>query len=201
VIVPIAIVAGVLLMASSKKKTTPNTSTSTSTPAKPAASSAKRAQVEQIIRAAAALHKVPAQVALAFAQVESALNPKAEGDLKWHEFDNGARYRALVLNNAKFATNPHRLTPQLWHSYGLFQLLAPYHCGPNEDPRVLLDPTVNADRGCKTIARLLKQTNGDIAAARLLYTGASRAADAKKAQIVASISRALDNEIGKTGIA
>jgi soluble lytic murein transglycosylase-like protein len=190
VIIPIAIALGVLLMSSAKKPGPVVTIKS---------KSAQRLAMEAVISAAADKHKIPRAVALAFAQVESAFNPNAEGDLHWHEIDNGSRYRALVLQNAKLAHNPARLEPQAWHSYGLFQLLAPYHVLPTEHPRALLDPLVNADRGCAVIARYLKQTGGDIAAARLLFTGASKASAEKKAQIVASIDRALESQTNNDG--
>lgn len=130
------------------------------------------AAVADTIRLAADRHRVPRAVALAFSWAESRHQPTLEGDLGWHELDGGARYRRLVLDAPKFATNPARLTPELWHSYGLFQLLAPYHAEPAEDPRVLLDAAINADRGCRTIARQLARAGGDVDRARLAYVGA-----------------------------
>jgi hypothetical protein len=124
-----------------------------------------------IIKAAAARHGVPRQYALAFAWIESKLNPAAEGDLKWHEKQGGQLYRRHVLENSRYSLNPARNTPQLWHSYGLYQLLACFFVGDNEHPRRLLNPIINADRGCKYIARLLKKTNDDVRAARLAYVG------------------------------
>ena len=127
--------------------------------------------IVRTIRAAADRHKVPRQVALAFAYCESRLNPAAEGDLEWHLKRGGSMYLSLVRDSPKFASNPARDVPEAWHSYGLFQLLAPYHAKPMEHPRVLLNPAVNADRGCAFIRQLLTKARGDVFRARLAYVG------------------------------
>lgn len=121
-------------------------------------------QIEAAIRRAAATYGVPEPVALATAWVESRMDPNAEGDLQWHA--NDKRFDAVVPRD-----NPHRWQRALWHSYGLFQLLAPYHVRGNESPLVLLDPLVNIDRGVKHLARLMKRHAGDLDAVRLAYTG------------------------------
>jgi len=135
------------------------------------ASSTPDPKVLQTVREAADRHNVPRQVALAFAFCESRLNPNAEGDLEWHEKRGGSLYTSLVRDAVKFEHNPARLVPAAWHSYGLFQLLAPYHVKPMEHPRVLLNPAVNADRGCAEIRRLLTRAKGDVRSARLAYVG------------------------------
>jgi len=114
---------------------------------------------------------VPPHVALAFARVESNFNPRAEGDLDWGRRKGGELYRRLVLSRPEFSGNPARLDPDAWHSYGLFQLLAPYHVRPLEHPAELLRPELNAIRGVELIKRLLARTGGDPVAARLAYVG------------------------------
>lgn len=125
----------------------------------------------KVITAAADRHRIPRRVALAFAWVESRLNPRAAGDLRWSEFEGGKRYERLVKNADHLRTNPARSDPKCWHSYGLFQLLACYHVRPAEHPEALYDAITNADRGCAFIARLLRQTAGDVGAARIRYVG------------------------------
>lgn len=124
-----------------------------------------------IIRAAASKHGVRAQVALAFAWLESLLDPSKEGDFDWSDRKPDL-YRRLVRESPLYRHNPARDDPKAWHSYGLFQLLACYHCPPREHPRVLLDPVRNADLGCKTIARLLVKAQGNVLSARYAYVGA-----------------------------
>lgn len=137
----------------------------------PLSPDSERARIADLLREAADRHGVERRVVLAFAWIESRWNPSAEGDLIWHERSGGALYRRHVLNNARLARNPARLEPDVWHSYGLLQLLAPYYVEPTEHPRVLLDPVINADRGAGAIARLLARAHGDVLAARYLYVG------------------------------
>ena len=127
--------------------------------------------VQTLIRSEAARHSVPVALALAVAELESRFNPSAEGDKLWHTKQGGALYRKLVHDEPRFAANPARLEPEAWHSYGVFQLLAPYHVQPHEHPRVLLDPKVNISRGVRFLASLLKRAEGDPYAARLAYVG------------------------------
>lgn len=129
-----------------------------------------KADAQRVVRAVAERLGVEPAIALAFAELESGFNAHAAGDLDWAT-RRAAKYRELVLDAPKFARNPKRTDPSVWHSYGLFGLLAPYHIGPDEDPEVLWDPVVNAERGVQAIKRLLVRTNGDVAAARLAYVG------------------------------
>jgi hypothetical protein len=117
-----------------------------------------------IIRREARAQGVPEAVALAMAWVESKLDPNEEGDLYWHE--NETRFDNVVPQG-----HPWRWKRDAWHSYGLFQLLAPYHVKSNEAPAVLLDPIVNAHRGIKQIAKLWRRHDGDLDAMRLAYVG------------------------------
>lgn len=133
---------------------------------------------------------VPVNVALAFASLESNLNPDAEGDLQWVEL-HPDRYQALVLDSARFADNPWRTDRSRWHSYGLFQLLAPHHALPMEDPRALLDAETNARRGLAYIKNLLKKNNGDVDKARLAFAGASKLSGATQDMLVARLHRAM----------
>lgn len=151
--------------------------------------------IRVIISQAAERHDVPRQVAFAFAWVESRMQPDAEGDLKWHEKRDGTLYERHVRANPKFQFNPWRDTPERWHSYGLFQLLACYHTLAHEDPRALLVPSTNADRALREISRLLRVTRGDVQAARLAYTGAgyqgTNVTAAVKAQTLLNLENAL----------
>lgn len=156
----------------------------------------------QLIREAADRHGVSRRIALAFAWCESRFNPAAEGDLVWHERHAGALYRKHVLHNPRLQSNPARLEPEVWHSYGLFQLLAPYHVLPLEHPRVLLDPVINADRGTAAIATHLERANGEVLAARFSYVGGGVAGSLlspPQRQIVReSLQRALEQFAGET---
>jgi hypothetical protein len=110
-------------------------------------------------------------LAAAFADRESQLDPNAEGDPGWPNKNNGDNYRRYVLQNQKFANNPWRTQPELWHSYGLFQLLAPFHLEGNEHPYTLLDPVINTQRGVRVVKHMLDQSNGDLYEARRRYVG------------------------------
>lgn len=123
-----------------------------------------RLKMEALIRREARAQGVPEPVALATAWVESRMDPHAEGDLQWHT--NDKRFESTVPRD-----NPHRWQRSLWHSYGLFQLLAPYHVKGAETPMVLLDPEINTQRGVAFLGRLLKRHAGDLDAVRLAYTG------------------------------
>jgi hypothetical protein len=131
----------------------------------------ERDDIIAIILRAAEKHRVPADVALAFAWVESKFVSTAEGDLGWAARDGGKRYDRNVLKAHRLRHNPGRDDPECWHSYGLFQLLACYHVADNEHPSALLDPERNAEIGVKFIRALLNRTGGDAEAARLLYVG------------------------------
>jgi hypothetical protein len=135
-----------------------------------ATTEAEREAVRALIRQRAALSGVPVAVALAFAEVESNFNANAEGDRDWAH-KHPEKYRQYVLEPERFQSNPARFDPSAWHSYGVFQLLAPHHIEANEHPRVLLDPTTNIDRGLRAIANALRRAGGDPMAARLLYKG------------------------------
>lgn len=119
-----------------------------------------------IIKREAAAQGVPEPVALAMAWVESGMNPHADGDLDWHE-------RTTLFDNVVPHYHPFRWNRKLWHSYGLFQLLAPYHVGPKESPEILYDPEVNAQRGIRYIKKLWNRHKGNLDAIRLAYTGIS----------------------------
>lgn len=125
----------------------------------------------QTIRIEADRAGVPRQIALAFAWVESKFEPTLQGDLKWHEKQQGALYKRFVLGNMQLVANPARDIPAVWHSYGLYQLLAPFHVLPSEHPRALLDPRVNAERGIAYIAKLLAKAHNNVHSARFAYVG------------------------------
>jgi hypothetical protein len=150
----------------------------------------QQARMAELIRAEARRQGVDENVALAFAEVESGLDPNAVGDENWAS-KHDRLYRELV-KEGPLASNPYANDRKLWRSYGLFQLLAPYHVQGAEDPRILLNPTVNARRGIGHIRRLGVRTQQDWNKARLLYTGATKSARAKQDQIVQRFERAME---------
>jgi len=165
---------------------------------------APTAEVLQFIVSAARRHNVPVTYALAFADIESGMDSRCEGDLDWPTRKGGELYRKHVLNAKALAQNPARLEPAAWHSYGLYQLLAPYHVKAKEHPRELLDARVNADRGVAFIGRLLKQNGGDVVAARLAYVGCgadgSRCSTEHVEKVKARLQSALDKWSGLGGV-
>lgn len=155
-----------------------------STPkSRPKVSAEERARMVELVRKEARRQGVAEPIALAFAEVETDFNPRAEGDLNWAQ-KKRPKYLELVLNNPKMAKNPARLDAAAWHSYGLFQLLAPYHVRPSEHPRKLLDPSVNAVRALAHIKGLLRKHGNDLAAVRLAYTGAAGAPQAEQDEVL-----------------
>jgi Transglycosylase SLT domain len=111
------------------------------------------------------------RVAVAFAERESGLNPQAMGDAGWAMKNQGDNYQRCVLANPRLDTNPWRNVPNLWRSYGLFQLLAPFHVQAHEHPHVLLDPQLNAQRGVRAVRSVLEKSGGNLYEARRRYVG------------------------------
>jgi hypothetical protein len=132
---------------------------------------ADKAAIAALIAEEARAQGVQPLVALAFADAESTLDPSAQGDKDWAFRSGGALYRKNVLENPHLARNPYRNDPTLWRSYGLFQLLAPYHVLETEHPAVLLDPRVNARRGVKAVRNALIRSGGELYRARRTYAG------------------------------
>ena len=123
-----------------------------------------------ITREAAAVGLDP-RIAVAFAELESRLDPNAMGDAGWAEKNHGDNYRRHVLGNSRLASNPWRNVPSLWRAYGLFQLLAPFHVHENEHPHVLLDPLLNTQRGVRAVRAVLEKSGGNLHEARRRYVG------------------------------
>jgi len=121
-----------------------------------------------ITREAAAVGLDP-RVAVAFAERESRLDPLALGDAGWAAKNDN--YRRHVLQNPRLASNPWRNVPSLWRSYGLFQLLAPFHVQQHEHPHVLLDPQLNTQRGVRAVRGALERSGGNLYEARRRYVG------------------------------
>lgn len=144
-------------------------------------------RMRKIIRAEAIRQGVPVELAMATARVESNFDPNAEGDKNWHL--NTVRFEREVPKN-----NPFRARPELWHSYGLFQLLAPYYVLPGEDPRVLLDPEINAKRGVRILKRLMHTHLGDPNKVRLHYTNADAADATTQNRVLSQWQHALQTE-------
>lgn len=126
--------------------------------------------VRSLVRSEAARQGVPVPVALAVAELESGFDPRAPGDLDWSKRRGGELYQKLVLDNPRLARNPARDDPSAWHSYGVFQLLAPHFVEPLEHPSALYDAQTNVTRGVNYLRRLLARY-GDPVSARLAYIG------------------------------
>jgi len=150
---------------------------------RPTGTPSAREPMIKLIRAEADRQGVPAPIALAVAEVESNFNPSAHGDAAWAE-KRPQLYERLVRDNPLLAHNPARLDPKAWHSYGLFQLLAPHFVRGSEHPSLLLDPQVNAQRGVAFIKSLLKKHDDDLAQMRLAYAGASKASAAEQERVL-----------------
>jgi hypothetical protein len=195
VIIGALVAFGILLMAASTRGSM-TSSTKKPEPWEPVKPSKKQA-MRDLIREVAAAQGVPPYIALAFADLESGFDPNAKGDTHWHLKDGGALYRKSVLENVRFARNPARNDPTAWHSYGLFQLLAPFHAGGSEHPKVLFDPRVNATRGVAFIGKLLKRYGGDVHKARLAYVGCGADGSRCDAEYVARVRERLDKALAK----
>lgn len=146
--------------------------------------------MHEIIVAEAVKQGVSARVALAFAWLESQFDPTAEGDKDWAS-KRPQLYNELVLNNVSFKSNPYRTDPNRWHSYGLFQLLAPYFVTGEQDPASLLDPRRNAFLGVRKIKSLMTAYQGDVAKTRLAFAGALELGPGVQKPILAKLTHAL----------
>lgn len=136
----------------------------------PVLNAKQTANRDLIIREAHA-QGVPARIPVTFAWLESRFDERADGDKQWAT-KRPDQYQKLVVNNPNLADNPFRLVPEKWHSYGLFQLLAPYFIVGKDDPAILYDPGRNAMLGVAKIKNLLKIHKGDINKVRLAFAGA-----------------------------
>lgn len=127
-------------------------------------------EVVEIITQVAEDHGILPQAALLWADLESALNPNAIGDKKWAT-RNPDKYRRFVLEREEYQDNPWRDVPERWASYGLFQLLSPFWVlrtsNPSADPRILLDPELNARLWMRHLFVPLIEKHGDVFTARL----------------------------------
>ena len=124
-------------------------------------------EVRAIIEREAWRRRVHPRAALLFAELESGFNPHAYGASDWastHPDEWHALRRRMPCNLAID-------DPTAWGRYGLFGLLAAYHVYPDEHPRVLSDPAVNAARGIPLLKRTLDSAGGDVRSARRFYVG------------------------------
>lgn len=156
--------------------------------------------IEQAIASEASRQGVDPKVAIAFARVESGMKPGSIGDRAWPERvrgDGRTNHQALVLGNAKFNNNPYRNQPELWVSYGLFQLLAVYSLDsmPDADPRILLNPATNIRLGVAKIKMRLDQYGGDVLKARIAYKcgSATGCSDDVRASAIARFEKAASD--------
>ena len=142
------------------------------------------------------------RLAIAFAELESGLDPFAMGDGNWATRNNSEKYQRHVLANPRLAKNPWRTVPGLWRSYGLFQLLAPFHVLDNEHPQVLLDPQLNAHRGVRAVRSALEESGGNLYLARRRYVGCGPHSDcAKNPAEIARIDQAWTQSLQRWGLA
>lgn len=146
--------------------------------------------MQDIIVAEAVKQGVPSRVALAFAWLESQFDPNAEGDKDWAS-KRPELYEVLVLKSDAFKSNPFRTDPDRWHSYGLFQLLAPYFVTGEQDPASLLEPRRNAFLGVRKLKALLTAYHGDVAKTRLAFAGALELGPSVQKPILAKLTHAL----------
>ena len=174
------VAAGLFLLAVSMHEKEPKTGTRS-----------VREPMVRLIRAEAKRQGVPAPIALAVAEVESNFNPAARGDLAWAE-KRPELYEKLVRDNPAMARNPARNDRKAWHSYGLYQLLAPHFVRGMESPSLLLDPEVNAQRGIAFIKSLLKKHDDDLAQMRLAYAGAQNANALERARVLERFTQAYE---------
>ena len=148
----------------------------------------EREAMRFLIRSEANFQGVEPLICLAFARVETnnTFDPTLEGDKRWHL--DVERYERCVPKDSPF-----RDQPELWHSYGLFQLLAPFHIRTyDEDPRVLLQPLVNAARGVARIGNLARRHGGDLDKMRLHYVfGTAATQSPRRAQVLDRFHAAL----------
>lgn len=129
-------------------------------------------EVVEIITRTAEDYKILPQAALLWADLESALHPNAIGDKRWARL-NPDKYQRFVVERDEYQDNPWRDDPDRWASYGLFQLLSPYWLlrtsNPSADPRILLDPGLNARLWMRHLFVPLIEKHGDVFTARLMY--------------------------------
>lgn len=155
-----------------------------------------------LIAAEASAQGVDPRVALAFADAESGLRPEAQGDLDWPYRNGGELYQKHVLGNPALLRNPYRGDPSVWHSYGLFQLLAPYHVLELEHPAVLLDPRINAQRGVRAIRSALERSGGELYQARRRYAGCGPGSGCERnAALLAHVDGRWSQMLHKWGLA
>jgi hypothetical protein len=152
-----------------------------------------------ITREAAAVGLDP-RIAVAFAEHESGLDPFRLGDAGWAEKNQGENYRRHVLENPRLASNPWRHVPSLWRSYGLFQLLAPFHVQGNEHPHVLLHPLLNTQRGVRAVRAVLEQSGGNLYEARRRYVGCGPGTTCS-ADVLAHVDAAWARSLHRWGLA
>ena len=133
--------------------------------------SARQKANREIIIAEAKRQGVPVRVALTFAWLESKFNEKAAGDLDWAK-NKPDKYKEFVLDNPNLRAHPLRNKKEVWHSYGLFQLLAPHVIKGTEDQASLYDARKNAQIGVGKLKALLKTHDGDVNKVRLAFAGA-----------------------------
>lgn len=169
---PVLVMAGLASVALLAWKRPARATSSTRSPERTTADrkAAHDAMIALISREAQAVGLDP-RVAVAFADRESGLDPYAQGDKRWPLKNDGEQYRRHVLENSRLSRNPYRLDPALWHAYGLFQLLAPFHVLEHEDPRALLDPLTNTQRGVRAVRSVLEKAQGNLYDARRRYVG------------------------------
>jgi hypothetical protein len=148
--------------------------------------------VQKAIVAEARRQGVDPAVALLFADLETSFR-NVRGDSGWpfrRRSDGRTNWEALVRDSSTLADNPYRGRPELWVSYGPFQLLSPFTIAsynPMADPRVLDNVALNVRLGVAKIKRLSDKYGGDVERMRLAYVCGSPGAcsSSRRQQILA----------------
>jgi soluble lytic murein transglycosylase-like protein len=150
-------------------------------------------EVQSLIAAEADRQGVSRAWALAWAEQESTFDPTIVGDPNL-----ARRWQHQAAADQAYFGNAALEDQSLWVSYGLYQLPAVFwlkKVDPSADPRVLLDPALNARLGVGMLKTLIARTGGDYAQARFIAAGcADRNCD--RADTIASRAAAAAQEWG-----
>jgi hypothetical protein len=165
-----------------------------------------RDQAIALIKAEAGSQGVDPKLALVFADLESNFKSNAIGDKTWHARRNSkgvTRWKQFVFDNPRYVRSPFRDEKHLWASYGLFQLLSPFELwreDANADPRILLDPKINARLAVAKLKRLQDRFGTDPLKIRLAYGGCTVTGRACPADTVIRIAIKLQKTAAEHGL-
>lgn len=159
--------------------------------------------IQNIIVAEAKRQGLDPAVALLFADLETGIK-NTTGDDRWPyrvRNDGRTNWEATVRDESRYDTNPYKNNPDIWISYGPFQLLSPhtvYQFDRNADPRKLADVKLNTKLAVAKIIRLRELYKGDVSRMRHAYVcGSDTGCPGSKDMIIAR----LRDKAPKYGIA